>query len=312
MTGTAAKAYYAATFDDRVSSRSKRPQAARHLSIDAVIGIGTMAAACAFVTTVALAATWLINNALATAPNVDARAQIGAGPTDSAKEYSTSATADAMGPVRITIAPLNPQTFEAKWARAVHEIASFTVRQVASRVAATKLPVASNSGMRVTSEEAPNRSMSQSDPDGRIAVYDIAAHTVFLPNGDRLEAHSGRDDLLDDPRYVSVKDRGPTPPNIYDLALRQQLFHGVAVIRLNPVGAGSMFNRDGILAHPYLMGANGQSNGCVSFKDYPAFLQAYLRGEVDRLVVVPHLANSSWRTVSALREPTRRYAEISP
>ena len=34
---------------------------------------------------------------------------------------------------------------------------------------------------------------------------------------------------------------------------------------------------------------NGQSNGCVSFKDYNAFLQAFKRGEVKRLVVVGSL-----------------------
>ena len=50
-----------------------------------------------------------------------------------------------------------------------------------------------------------------------------------------------------------------------------------------------MYGRDGILAHTYMLGPNGQSNGCVSFKDYDAFLHAYLRGEVDRIVVVPHL-----------------------
>jgi hypothetical protein len=51
-----------------------------------------------------------------------------------------------------------------------------------------------------------------------------------------------------------------------------------------------MFGRDGMLAHSYMLGSNGQSNGCVSFSDYPAFLNAFLRGEVDRLVVVEHLA----------------------
>jgi hypothetical protein len=30
----------------------------------------------------------------------------------------------------------------------------------------------------------------------------------------------------------------------------------------------------------------------VSFSDYPAFLDAYLKGEVDRLVVVEHLATA--------------------
>ena len=51
----------------------------------------------------------------------------------------------------------------------------------------------------------------------------------------------------------------------------------------------SMFNRDGILAHSYMLGPSGQSNGCVSFKDYPKFLRAYLRGEIDRIVVVSRL-----------------------
>jgi hypothetical protein len=38
-----------------------------------------------------------------------------------------------------------------------------------------------------------------------------------------------------------------------------------------------------------MLGANGQSNGCVSFSDYPEFLNAFLRGEVTRLVVVERL-----------------------
>jgi Tlde1 domain len=148
------------------------------------------------------------------------------------------------------------------------------------------------------------------EPDGHTAVYDIAAHTVYLPNGTKLEAHSGLGDKLDDPRYVNLRDRGPTPPNVYDLTLREQRFHEVRAIRLNPVGADNMFGRDGILAHTYMLGANGQSNGCVSFKDYPAFLHAYLRGEIDRLVVVPRLGNTSWRTASA--RGTGRYADNNP
>jgi hypothetical protein len=35
-----------------------------------------------------------------------------------------------------------------------------------------------------------------------------------------------------------------------------------------------------------MLGPNGDSNGCVSFKDYNAFLQAYRNGEVKRLAVV--------------------------
>jgi Protein of unknown function (DUF2778) len=126
----------------------------------------------------------------------------------------------------------------------------------------------------------------------KTAIYDIVAHTVYLPDGRRLEAHSGLGSQLDDPRYISAKGRGPTPPNVYDLTLREELFHGVRAIRLNPVDDGKMFGRDGILAHTYMLGPNGQSNGCVSFSDYPAFLNAFLRGGIDRLVVVEHLQNA--------------------
>ena len=133
-----------------------------------------------------------------------------------------------------------------------------------------------------------------------------------MPNGEKLEAHSGLGDKLDDPRYVNLKDRGPTPPNVYDLALRSPLFHDVQAIRLNPVGGDSMFGRDGILAHTYMLGANGQSNGCVSFKNYSAFLHAYLRGEVDRLVVVPHLGSTPVRTAGARRGPAGQYADNNP
>jgi hypothetical protein len=131
------------------------------------------------------------------------------------------------------------------------------------------------------------------DADSHTAIYDIAARTVYLPNGHRLEAHSGLGSHLDDPRYVNTKGRGSTPPNVYNLTLRERLFHGVRAIRLLPVDDGKMFGRDGMLAHSYMLGPSGQSNGCVSFRNYPAFLDAFLRGEVDRLVVVEHLATTT-------------------
>jgi hypothetical protein len=90
--------------------------------------------------------------------------------------------------------------------------------------------------------------------------------------------------------------------------LREQLFHGVRAIRLKPVDEGKMFGRDGMLAHTYMLGANGQSNGCVSFKDYQKFLQAFLSGEVERLVVVPNLGTEPSLTVLARRGQFRRYA----
>ena len=58
-------------------------------------------------------------------------------------------------------------------------------------------------------------------------------------------------------------------------------------MRLVPVGGeGAIFGRTGLLAHTYMLGPNGDSNGCVSFKDYDAFLRAYQSGKVKRLVVV--------------------------
>jgi hypothetical protein len=126
-------------------------------------------------------------------------------------------------------------------------------------------------------------------PDSHTAIYDIVAHTVYLPDGERLEAHSGLGRFLDDPHFTTQKARGPTPPNVYHLTLRGELFHGVRAIRLTPEDDRKMFGRDGILAHTYMLGPSGQSFGCVSFRNYPEFLNAFLRGEIDRLVVVPHL-----------------------
>jgi Protein of unknown function (DUF2778) len=120
------------------------------------------------------------------------------------------------------------------------------------------------------------------------AVYDLTAHTVYLPDGTKLEAHSGLGDRLDDPHHVDEHDRGATPPHLYDLTLREEPFHGVQALRLNPVGGG-IFGRAGLLAHTYMLGPNGDSNGCVSFKNYDAFLQAYQSGQVKRLAVVAAL-----------------------
>jgi hypothetical protein len=50
-----------------------------------------------------------------------------------------------------------------------------------------------------------------------------------------------------------------------------------------------MYGRDGMLAHTYMLGENGQSNGCVSFKDYEKFLTAFNSGEVEQLIVVPKI-----------------------
>ena len=126
-----------------------------------------------------------------------------------------------------------------------------------------------------------------------VAVYDISAKTVYMPDGQRLEAHSGLGAMVDQPRYVHVKDRGPTPPNTYNLSLRESRFHGVEALRLTPVGGGNKYNRNGLLAHTYMLrGGRAESNGCVVFRDYARFLAAFKKGKVTRLVVVPRLNGS--------------------
>lgn len=119
------------------------------------------------------------------------------------------------------------------------------------------------------------------------AVYDITAKMVYLPDGTRLEAHSGLGANRDDPGSRRLRMRGVTPPHIYTLKPREALFHGVPALRLTPIGGESaIYGRDGLLAHTYMLGPNGDSNGCVSFKDYYAFLDAYRNKGIRKLAVL--------------------------
>jgi hypothetical protein len=143
----------------------------------------------------------------------------------------------------------------------------------------------------------------QASPVARngVAIYDISANIVYLPNGERLEAHSGLGKMRDNPRFVHEKNRGPTPPHTYQLTMRESLFHGVEAIRLNPLGgAGNIYNRVGLLAHTYMLGARGDSNGCVSFKDYKRFLAAFKRGDIRQLVVVTSMPDKPKSTFASL------------
>jgi len=198
---------------------------------------------------------------------------------------------------------------------AVREIAQAPVEEVGppapQKIAAIAPPPqpAPTVEKRVAPQPAHNKSMALPDPDSRTAVYDISARTVYLPSGRKLEAHSGLGEKMDNPRFVHVRMRGSTPPNVYQLTMREKLFHGVRAIRLNPLNDNKMFGRDGMLAHTYMLGPNGQSNGCVSFKDYDAFLSAYLKGEVNRLVVVSHMDDApAALTAKVRRGPVSRYA----
>jgi hypothetical protein len=138
--------------------------------------------------------------------------------------------------------------------------------------------------------------------DNVTAVYDISARAVYMPDGAKLEAHSGFGSLMDDPAHVSERNVGATPPNVYDLKPRERLFHGVQALRMIPVDDNGALGRSGLLAHSYMLGPNGDSNGCVSIKDYDKFLKAFSNGEIKRLVVVPNLGDE----MSAARRSTSR------
>ena len=128
--------------------------------------------------------------------------------------------------------------------------------------------------------------------DSFTAVYDISAQAVYLPNGVKLEAHSGLGNRMDKVDSVGERMVGATPPGTYELKPRERLFHGVRALRLTPVDSESTLGRTGLLVHSYLLGPDGASNGCVSIRNYERFLKAYSDGEVTRLVVVQSITDS--------------------
>jgi hypothetical protein len=121
----------------------------------------------------------------------------------------------------------------------------------------------------------------------KVAIYDITNGVVIMPNGSRLEAHSGIGSMRDNPKFTHVKMRGPTPPGTYKLSMRESLFHGVAAIRLTPTDGKAPQGRTGLLAHSFLLRVRGDSHGCVAFADYDKFLKAFQRGEITHMVIVP-------------------------
>jgi type VI secretion system (T6SS) effector TldE1-like protein len=123
--------------------------------------------------------------------------------------------------------------------------------------------------------------------DGETAVYDIAAHAIYLPNGTVMEAHSGMGALRDDPEHVLVPNTGATPPAMYSLKPRETNFHGVAALRMTPAEGSDIGGRSGLLVHSFMLGPNGDSNGCISVRDFDRFRKAYDDGQFTRIAVVP-------------------------
>lgn len=123
----------------------------------------------------------------------------------------------------------------------------------------------------------------------KVAVYDISAATVYMPDGTKLEAHSGIGHRKDNPKFAYVKNLGPTPPNVYKLRMRERRFHGVEAIRMLPIDRAAMKGRDGMLAHTPLLRRTNGSHGCVAFKHYAKFLKAFKAGKVKTMIVVPSM-----------------------
>ncbi len=174
------------------------------------------------------------------------------------------------------------------------------------------LPARATFASLTPSDDTPNlRSLGY---DSLSAVYDISAHAVYLPNGSRLEAHSGYGSLRDDPGHISERNVGATPPAVYELKPREQLFHGVPALRMIPAQGSAALGRDGLLAHSYMLGPDGDSNGCVSIKDYDTFLGCLSEGR-NRTPGRRAKLERSFTTTAAevLRAPAQApYSIVSP
>jgi Protein of unknown function (DUF2778) len=123
--------------------------------------------------------------------------------------------------------------------------------------------------------------------DNETAVYDITAHAVYLPNGSVYEAHSGMGSLRDDPDHANMRMVGATPPAMYSLKPREASFHGVAALRMTPAEGSDIAGRSGLLVHSFMLGPNGDSNGCISIRDFDRFRKAYDDGQFTHIAVVP-------------------------
>lgn len=136
----------------------------------------------------------------------------------------------------------------------------------------------------------------------KVAIYDVSNATVYMPDGTKLRAHSGIGKMRDNPRYEHVKMNGPTPAGIYRLKMRERRFHGVEAIRMTSIDGRDPKNRTGLLTHTNLLRGQKGSHGCVAFQNYEPFLNAFKRGHVTMLVVVPELPSSRTQLAALYRK----------
>jgi len=136
----------------------------------------------------------------------------------------------------------------------------------------------------------------------KVAIYDVSNATVYLPDGTKLRAHSGIGGMRDNPRYEHVIMRGPTPAGIYRLSMREKRFYGVEAIRMTSIDGRDPKNRTGLLTHTNLLRGQKGSHGCVAFQNYQPFLNAFKRGQINMIVVVPELPSSRTRLAALYRK----------
>jgi hypothetical protein len=136
----------------------------------------------------------------------------------------------------------------------------------------------------------------------KVAIYDVSNATVYMPDGSKLRAHSGIGRMRDNPRFEHVKMTGPTPAGIYRLSMREKRFYGVEAIRMTSIDGRDPKNRTGLLTHTNLLRGRIGSHGCVAFQNYEPFLNAFKRGHVTMMVVVPELPTSRNQLASLYRK----------
>ena len=124
--------------------------------------------------------------------------------------------------------------------------------------------------------------------DRYTAVYDISARVVYLPDGTSskpIRAWGTPSTIRATKRARSRPDAAPSLP----VGAPRRLVPRRSGPAPQPDRGRRSLRPAGLLAHPFMLGPNGDSNGCVSFRDYEAFLKAYENGQINKLAVVTRL-----------------------
>jgi len=219
MTDATAAFHGSSSFDGR-SPPGRRRRVIRSLVRGIGIGLGTAAAAGVLVTTGTVAAGWMIDAVRITNPDLNGKTLNGPAAialADPALVFARAA--DVTGSIpgstdQVSTDPAMADTadglaFATRWAGGMFpaampvdaELPEPPLPESAGKLAAPAPPsqaappvAAASSAKPLAPPQARNKATPLPDPDSHTAVYDIAAHTVYLPNGTKLEAHSGLGD----------------------------------------------------------------------------------------------------------------------